>query len=84
VASDGRVFSLRPTCEAVESPDVNARTGVLLYDTGSRGVELVRGKYPDPPEGTTWRELRAVLRNPGARGDDPFALVSAELRSVLD
>jgi hypothetical protein len=77
-------MSLRPTCEASPSPDVNARTGVLLYDTGSRGVELVRGKFPDPPEGTTWKELRAVLRNPGSRGDDPFALVSAELRTKLE
>jgi hypothetical protein len=84
VASDGRVFSLRPTCEAVEAPGINARTGVLLYDTGTRGVELVRGKYPDPPPDTRWVELRAVLRNPGARSSDPFAFVSAELRSPLE
>lgn len=84
VTSDDRRMSLRPTCEAVDSPDVSARTGVLLYDTGSRGVELMRGKFPDPPPGTTWKELRAVLRNPGSHGDDSFALISSELRSTLE
>ncbi|MDZ4772835.1 MAG: hypothetical protein SGI72_06830 [Planctomycetota bacterium] len=84
VTADDRIVSLRPTCEASDSPDVDARTGVLLYDTGSRGVELVRGRFPKAPEGTTWKELRAVLRNPGSRGNDPFALVSSELRTRIE
>lgn len=82
--ADGRWLSLRPTCEAVESPEIDARTNVLLYDTGSRGVELMRGRFPEPPAGTHWTELRAVLRNPGSHGNDPFALVSTELRASLE
>ena len=81
--SDGRSFSLRPTGVPCEDSSVHARTNVLLYDTGARGVELVRGKLPPPPSGTTWSELRAVLRNPDSRGDDPYAFVSDELRVPL-
>lgn len=62
---------------------VHMRRNVLLYDTGARGVELARGKLPPPPEGTTWLELRAVLRNPDSSGDDPYALVSDELLAPL-
>lgn len=83
LTSDGRSFSLRPTGVPCEDSSVHARTNVLLYDTGARGVELVRGKLPPPPDGTTWSELRAVLRNPDSRGDDPYAFVSDELRVPL-
>lgn len=83
VTADGRSLSLRPTCELSESPDVHARSGILLYDTGARGVELMRGKLPPPPSGTHWTELRAVLRNPESRGHDPFAFASDELHAPL-
>ncbi len=82
-ASDGRLFSLRPTGEASADLAVHARCGLLLYDTGSRGVELMRGRLPLPPDGTTWIDVRAVLRNPQARGEDPFAFVSEEVRIAL-
>jgi hypothetical protein len=80
VASDGSIFSLRPTGEASADLSVHARCGLLLYDTGSRGVELMRGRLPPPPAGTTWAGVHAVLRNPQARGDDPFAFVSEEVK----
>jgi hypothetical protein len=82
-ASDGRVFSLRPTGEMSTDVGVHARCGLLLYDTGSRGVELMRGRLPAAPDGTKWSEVRAVLRNPRARGEDPFAFVSEEVRIGL-
>jgi hypothetical protein len=43
----------------------------------------MRGKLPAPPEGTKWIDVRAVLRNPQARGEDPFAFVSEEVRIGL-
>ena len=81
--SDGRLFSLRPTGEAAPSSTVQARTRLLLYDTGARGIELMRGKLPEPPVGTRWIELRAVLRNPEATGEDSFAFVSEEVVVAL-
>lgn len=81
--NDGRTFSLRPTGELAPSTTVQARTSLLLYDTGARGIELMRGKLPDAPTGTKWIELRAVLRNPEATGEDPFAFVSDEVVVAL-
>jgi hypothetical protein len=83
VASDGAEWSLRPTGEVAQGSTVHARRGLLLYDTGSRGVELMRGKLPTPPDGLRWTEMRAVLRNPQARGEDPFAFESDEVRIAL-
>jgi len=70
---DGNVYALRPTGQFVDEESVLTRTGLFLPDTGNRSIRLVRAELPPPGRATV---LRAVLRNPGARGDHSFANAS--------
>jgi hypothetical protein len=75
----GRIWSLRPTGELVGGGRTLARPGVLLYNPGTRTIELMRGTLPPEAEGAALVELRAVLRNPGSEGEHVFADVSEEV-----
>jgi hypothetical protein len=44
-----------------------------MFPTGTRRVELVSADLPDDIDAV---ELRAQLRNPGARGEHAFAAAS--------
>lgn len=72
VDAAGTTRWLRPTGELVDGRPVNARSGLLLYDTGTRALEAVRAPLPQGALG-----VRAYLVNPGARTDQPYARVSA-------
>lgn len=77
----GRVWSMRPTGELAEGARVLARPGLLLYESGTRSLELLRIELPDEVDGSRIAEVRAVLRNPGVVGEDDFADVSAVARA---
>lgn len=69
----GRSRSFRPTGDLAADEHVLARPGLLVYDSGTRPIELFRGPLPAGADGSRPVELRAVLRNPGASGKDAFA-----------
>jgi hypothetical protein len=65
---DGEPRWVRPTGALSESAAV-ARSGLLLCDTGERHVELLRWRIPEAVS-----RVEARLLNPGAQGEDGFAL----------
>ena len=69
---------LRPTGELVREGDAIARPGMLLYHSGTRTIELMRGRLPEAIDGARIVELRVQLLNPGSAGEGAFAEVSAE------
>ncbi len=77
---DGEVWSLRPTGVFERRPSITARSSILLFPTGMRRILLLRGMIP--PE-IDVRELRAVLRNPGARGASVFTHACEQVRLAL-
>ncbi|MFN0008625.1 MAG: hypothetical protein ACKVXR_12040 [Planctomycetota bacterium] len=79
----GRLWSMRPTGELAAGPQVLARPGLLLYESGTRSLELLRLELPDEVDGSRIVEVRAVLRNPGVIGEDEFADVSAVVVASL-
>ncbi len=72
----GELWSLRPSGEFERRPNLTARRGLLLYPTGSRSIELVRGELPADVRAV---RLLASLRNPGARGGLGIDAASPEL-----
>lgn len=82
-AADGRTFQLRPNGGIVEKRGVRARTSLLVFDNGSRPIDLVRGELPQAPSGTRWTEVRAQLVNPQFDDDDPYAFASEAVVSKL-
>lgn len=77
--SAGELHSMRPTGQFENGPSAVARRSILMFPTGTRRVELVSADLPDDIDAV---ELRAVLRNPGARGEHAFAAAS-DSRSVM-
>jgi hypothetical protein len=77
IDAKGRLWSMRPTGELAEGPGVLARPGLLLYESGTRSLEVLRIDLPKEVNGSPIVEVRGVLRNPGAAGEDPFADVSS-------
>ena len=71
---------VEPTGGFVAKPDLLARSSILLFPTGTRKIELVRGQLPGDVEGV---EMRAVLRNPGAVGEYLFSPACEEVRVGL-
>lgn len=69
--ASGVTRAMRPTGELAEGRVVCARSGLLLYDTGTRAIEALR--VPVPAGATS---VRAWLTNPGASTDQPYARVS--------
>jgi hypothetical protein len=74
----GELHSMLPTGGFIDGSSACARRSIVLYPTGTRRIELAVGELPDNIDAV---ELRAVLRNPGARGEHSFAAVS-EPRSI--
>lgn len=78
----GRTWSLRPTGELVHDATVQTRVSILLYDTGTRAIELIRTQIPDEVDGARITSIKAVLLNPNSFQDHlfdhPFARVSDE------
>jgi hypothetical protein len=79
----GRTYSLRPSGELTDAAEVSARRSILVYDTGTRAIELCKFSLPARGNSERWVELRAVLLNPTFEADDPFAFVSDEVRRAL-
>jgi hypothetical protein len=77
IDANGRLWSIRPTGELAEGPGVLTRPGLLLYESGTSSLEVLRIHLPAEVNGSPIVEVRGVLRNPGAGGDDLFADVSA-------
>ncbi|MBI5365029.1 MAG: hypothetical protein HZA53_17765 [Planctomycetes bacterium] len=71
----GRTWWVRPTGELAEAGPLSARSEILLYDTGTRAVDVFEGAFPKPADGARVTELRAWLVNPEAVEDQPFAAV---------
>ncbi len=69
IDADDRSFTLRPNGELDASCVARARIGLLLYDSGSREVELCRMAIPAHPSGGRWASATARLLNPGSRGE---------------
>jgi hypothetical protein len=79
VDSEGKPWSVLPTGALREGATGMMRTSLLLPKTGEeRSIELAAGNLP---RGRDFVLLRAVLRNPQARAEHPFALAS-EVASV--
>ncbi len=68
IDSQGQTWNMRPTGEWVAASEIDARTNLLLYDTGPNSVLLVRGTLP--PAGVS---LFARLHTPGISADSPLA-----------
>jgi hypothetical protein len=73
-----RTWWMRPNGDMVQDARVRARVEILLYDTGTRTIELARFRVPETIEGSRLRSLRAVLRNPRSMNDHLYALASDE------
>jgi len=71
--SSGRQWSLEPTGRVHEDATAMMRTSILLFPTGDRAIELAAGSWPADLDIV---ELRAVLRNPLARGEHHYSSVS--------
>jgi len=74
-AGDGAQRFLDPTGRFVQAAAVQARTDLLVVPTGERPIELIRARLPAREGPVT---LHAVLRNPGAKGTQRYAMASAE------
>jgi len=68
----GKLWYLRPTGDWTDAQPLDARTGLLLFPTGSNAVRLLEQHLPTAIEAT---ELVAWLHNPGMRPDAPLAPV---------
>ena len=68
----GKAWFMRPTGEFTADAGVLARTHILLFPTGNRSVRVAHGQIPAELQAC---ELRVALRNPSARGADPFTTV---------
>ncbi len=75
----GRTWAMSPTGGFVEGAvdEVSTRTGVLLYSTGPRPIQMVRGNLP---RGLRVVEVDARLYNPGTFGDSPLAGIGPGVR----
>jgi hypothetical protein len=77
IDSGGHAWSVLPTGGVREGSTGMMRTSVLLFDTGGgRAIDLASG---DIPPGLDIVEMLPVLRNPLARAEHLFALVSPPL-----
>ena len=76
---DGGVWNLRPTGAWTRS-EVDARTNVLVYDTGQRPIRMLRARLPEDVGAV---ELSALLHNPGLPPDTPLAAVGPPARIKL-
>lgn len=76
----GKTWYLDPTGAFHEERPLLARAYLMLYTTGERPIELIRGRIPQSAPRLV--ELSAVLRNPRAQGLHSFSFASAE-KSVL-
>jgi len=75
--TDGRRWTLRPTGELDPACNARVRVGLLLYDSGSREIELCRVRVPGHPDGGRWSTATARLLNPGSLGEGgPWEAVS--------
>ncbi len=73
----GRAFTLRPTGELDPTATARTRLALLLYDSGTREMELCRMTLPPHPAGGRWVSATARLLNPGSHGEgDPWEAVS--------
>jgi hypothetical protein len=73
----GRAFTLRPTGDLDPTATARTRLALLLYDSGTRELELCRMTVPPHPAGGRWVSATARLLNPGSRGEgDPWEAVS--------
>ncbi len=69
VDQDERAFTMRPTGELDATCKARVRVGLLLYDSGSRQIDLCRVKVPTHPSGGRWVSATARLLNLGAHGE---------------
>ncbi|MBL8860836.1 MAG: hypothetical protein JNK02_02395 [Planctomycetes bacterium] len=63
-----RAWTLRPTGELDPTCRARARIGLLIYDSGTREIELCRVGLPAHPTGGRWMRATARLLNPGSAG----------------
>ena len=71
----GRTWWMRPTGELVLEGPLSARSELLLYDTGTRMVDLLRSPAAAAPDGARIVEARAWLVNPDAAQEHAFSAV---------
>lgn len=64
-----RAWTVRPEGTLDAACRARVRVGLLLYDSGSREIELCRVALPPHPEGLAWVNATARLLNPGSRGE---------------
>ena len=75
----GERWNLRPTGDWTQA-DVDARTDLLVYDTGPRTIDLLTGSLPSEVRAV---ELRARLHHPGMQAESPLAAVGEPVRIEL-
>jgi hypothetical protein len=78
VDEQARTWWMRPNGDWIQNPRVRVRVEILLYDTGTRSIELASFHVPETIDGSRLRSLRAVLRNPRSMNDHLYALASDE------
>jgi hypothetical protein len=66
---EDRAYTLRPTGDLDPASKARVRVGLLLYDSGSREIELCRVRLPAHPAGRRWVTATARLLNPGSLGE---------------
>jgi len=77
--SAGNTWNMRPTGEWTRDV-VDARTHVLVYDTGPRPIHMLRARLPAELEPM---ELLARLHTPGMRADAELAAVGPQVTLAL-
>jgi hypothetical protein len=80
VDEEQHLWSLEPHGRFSRDSDTLARRSILLFPTGARTIRFVEFELPSD---VRFVEVRAVLRNPGAQGEGPFAFASDAVRVTL-
>jgi hypothetical protein len=78
---DQHLWALEPHGHFSRDSSILARRSILLFPTGARVIQFVEFELPE--DVASFREVRAVLRNPGAEGEGPYAFASNEAREQL-
>ena len=80
IDSNGDEWYLRPTGEFTRTKDILARPDLLLFQAGTRSLELIRARIPSELNAV---EILAALRNPGTEKTFALSLVGSETRLEL-
>jgi len=80
IDAKGEEWYLRPTGTLTRTKDILARPDLLLFQSGTRSLDLIRAKIPSRVNAV---EIVAALRNPGTEKTFALSRVGSEARLEL-